>query len=257
MTENDINHAQILSYVLGWLSAAETTKVTIAINQHPHYQKEVEALQAALFQLQASWIQQQAQTHQQQQSQHHHIQQWVQGDLPAPEIAQLKQAINTDPALNSYYHQVQTLWQELQNIERFSWSEWLQTVRQAITPPPSLTPSQQWAARGNRDTPLLLPLDPDYSLEITLFMGRQTGHTRLVEGQITDDDPQQKHLTPLLDQAHVWLLPYNDDEGGWDTTVDQFGTFVFPDLPPGAYALEMAWPGHFLEVLDVAIPHGG
>ncbi len=219
-------------------------------------QADIELVQF-LRRLQLGWWQQQRQQAETTANvQMDQIVRWVQGDLNKAEIRTVKQMIADKPHLQSFHTDLQAIAKHIADVDRPDPLGTLQNLVQQITKRPSSTSLQPaWALRSTGYEPLVSPVPERYGFQIKLFVGGFDQTERLIEGRLVTASGDIDQLPADVLNADIWLLPEKSKE--WDkhfqAKMKTMGRFEF-SLPPGIYRLEMAWPGEFLEFLDVTIP---
>lgn len=181
------------------------------------------------------------------------ITQWVLGELSADEADALQRDIAADPQSQAFHEELATLQAHLAEVDRFKpLSAWRQLTEQWTSP--LTTPMRQpaWGWRGGGAQPLPVDVPTRYPFQMRLFVGGFDLRHREVKGRLLPRAADAL-LPPNLVGAGVWLLP---EAGGsfYEAEVTATGAFSLVAVPPGAYRLEMAWQGEFLEILDVLIP---
>ena len=251
---------QLVRYALGFLGPDETSAMDQALRDEPALQERLDGFNQFLRYLQSAWLRKQASTWAESQQDFetrlNRIVGLLNGDLDDEEVRLARQDIASAPHLEAFYDDLFALRDHFEAADRTdpleTLSRWAET-RMASKTQPVLQPA--WALRGEDDIPLELPVPDEYGFSVKLFVGGFDGRRRIVRGRIQPKPSHGDEVLGELDGAKVWLLPESGKR--WlDAQVNDEGEFELTKVAPGNYAFEMAWPGEFLEVLDVKVPSG-
>lgn len=182
------------------------------------------------------------------------ITRWVEGKLPAENIALLEQQVAQNEMYQAFYADLQSLYEQLQEVDRFDPGQVIGDLLASLIPTPLAPPtSPTWSFRGGNAYAVPLAVADEFDFTVQLFVGGFDRQRRLIRGQLSFE--ANSSYSPVIPgEATVWLLPAVGREW-YSGQVDEAGQFELgKPVPPGAYTFEMAWPSGFLEVFDVLIP---
>lgn len=234
---NQPDSTQLMLHIMGVLSASETESLTHKISEQPNLQEKDASLRQFAGDIQQLWIQ-------------HHVEKLLKIIDQGEQVLEVPQEISS-----------QTIHENVKKLINHFAEMDSQALRQRIhdsvkqiwhTFSPS-NPSPAWAMRGHTSTLLELPIPSTYGFAARLVLGGFNDKAHFVRGRVKALPPNDQYMLDHLQGAQAWLLP--KEGGNWHkATVDEFGAFEFPKVPPGDYDFEMAWSGHFLEILSVQFP---
>ena len=257
MSKHPIDEKQLMMYRLGWLAVKDAEQVKNTLDSMPVQSETTVSITYFLQNIQHTWLKKQAIRQQRLEAKLDRIITWVEGDATAETITLAQQDIAEDSRCRAFYDELTTLSKHLEEVDRINplatVRAWRKRLQQSERPSsaPALRPV--WALRGDANAPIKLAVPSEYGFHISLFVGGFERQRKQIRGKLYVTNLEDT-LPDNLVGASIWLLP--QPSGKWhQTTINNQGVFNFADkIPPGSYALEMAWPGEFLEVLDVVVP---